>query len=271
MRRATLSATIIATIALFASSRAFGQAGGDAVRDSSTAKDRWYAGLSGSLSRDRITDGFPVDRDDCHCGTFDEGTGTGWQAGVALRYRISDVWNIDGRLTFDARTVELETSLPDLLVLLPGTNTVVNEVTIAGGTIDLAHITTDIMLTARVELTPGFSITASAGPALGVVQHGTQMLWIDFIEPEFSPPFADVKDDEEWMGRRLYYSSSEDIPSLNSLRLSARVGGGVELGVGDLVTSRLGVYYDHELTDQTESEPWRNHAILFTMDVLVRL
>jgi hypothetical protein len=236
----------------------------------------WYVGPTAAFSRNLHTGGFRVapggDTTVCDCGVFQDGTGDGWQAGIAARLQVSSILALDARVTYDSRPGHFEVELPDALVIMPGTGEVVTQRTFARSDVEYDLVTIDALASLNLLRVGPVFLTVSAGPSLGFVQVGRYSQYQDLEEPpnaRFTNPQGYETENE---GRRLVFARDAEIPGMSSTRLSVKGGGSVDLHLLDmLLLVRAGAYYDRALSDLSSAENWQVHSTLFQLDFLVRL
>ena len=271
--RPTSLAALFFTLVMLGLTTSFSSASAQITATGGLRAGEISVGISTALTSNRHHGGtwiWGVD-DSCSCRSPRDARMNGYQVGVAVRHRLSDVLSFDGRAVYDSRPTLFEQEMPGALVLLPGTNEVVNQETRAYSDVTYDLFTTDAMFTASLELVNGFSIAASVGPSVGVVKTARYTTWQDLITPEDARFTNPQGLESENKGRRLYLARNREIEDAASVRLSAKVGGGIEIEPLRLGTIRIGAYYDHPLTTVTTTDDWRISSLIYQLDLLVRL
>jgi hypothetical protein len=232
-------------------------------------------GVTGAVSANAHTGTFGYFTDgeeDCDCPDFKDGSGVGFQTGIAIRYQASELFALDSRVVFDSRPGEFETHLPDALVILPGAGQIATQSVVAQTTVVYTLATVEILATARFPLADDLlTLAVSAGPTLSTVTKGT----LTQSQQLTSPPdarFTNPKGLEtEDKGRRLIFNRDLEIPDLNDTRASLKGGVALELGPIASLLFRAGIYYDRGLTGVRTKGDWMVHSTMFQLDALVEL
>lgn len=176
-----------------------------------------------------------------------KGSGTSYQAGLAIALAVNSTVSIEGRAIYDRRPGRYEA------IRVCDCDSQVIEYTDVTE-IDLDLITTDLSLSARlVELAPRFSVSLSAGFSVGYVA--------DSRTYTYGGPIIHGPNTRE----------EDPIRFANKWRLSGRGGIATTAHIGDRLGLRSGVFFDYGLTDVTTNDSWRVNSIIIQLDVMVTL
>lgn len=235
-------------------------------------EQRWWVGATAANNDNFHSSGVALlPGDSCECGHFPPGSGGGRQLGVIARLHYFQNLAFDLRMVTDVRSASFHKQEPDALVLLPGTNEVVTQRTSVHSDVEYRLFTTDIMATGRLPLLLGVSVVASVGPSVGFVTRSTFSRWHDIESPENARFTNPDNYPTENNGRRLIYNRDSELENASSIRLSAKAGGGFEFEILELVTVRVGAYYDHGLTSVVSDHDWKINSTIYQADVLIGL
>lgn len=243
----------------------------DSTKATEEFKNHLYVGLSIAVTNNEHSGSFRITRDDAPAAVFDNGSAGGSQIGAMIRYRFDERWGVDARVAFDSRPSIFRRDLPVAMIHDPATDSVTEQRVSIHSEVEYRLVTIDLLGTASFKLPYGLSLMAAAGPTLGFVQTGRFTQWQQLDAPagaSFSNPNNRPTEDE---GRRMFYAQDEDIPDLNPVRLSIKAGAGGELNLLNLLTLRMGVYYDQPLTDVTRNATWKVSSLMFQFDALLSL
>lgn len=246
----------------------------DQVRTVTGDRLRYALGVTAAFTRSEHTGtfGFYVGTDTCDCPWFDDGRGSGYQAGVAFRFPISSLLAIDSRAVFDSRPAHYREYLPEALVLTPGSPDISVVRIFADSYVTYELLTLELLLTARIAIaSEPLAFALSIGPTASSVLTGT-ITQTQEIELPRDARFTNPKNvPTENEGRRLVFLRDSEIPDLAGTRASVKGGLAIELGQASPVLVRVGAYYDHGLTDLGASRDWKVHSLLFQLDALLEL
>jgi opacity protein-like surface antigen len=231
---------------------------------------RWSVGVTGAYSRSYHTGGFRS-YGDPSCGVFSDGSGSGYQAGIAGRFAPGGLLALDVRATLDSRPGIFESTSGNCQLIVPSSPEPIVQKVYERSEIVYELATLDMMLTARAPLGDAIAFTASLGPTVSIVRNGRITQYQEIISPD-SARFLNVEGyPTENDGRRVYFARDMKIPQMSSTRFSIKAGVGLEGELVERLTLRGGVYYDRALTDVTVSENWQVHSLLGELTVLFAL
>jgi hypothetical protein len=230
-------------------------------------------GVTGALSSNFHEGGFgrfyQAGTADCDCPQFNDGTGDGYQVGVAFRYQLLQIIALDARAVFDSRPAHFEEQLPEAQVIEPGGGpNVLTQTVVAKSDVVYQTATFEVLATARLAINDIIALSASIGPGFGFVTTGTITQSQELVSPSnarFENPQGFESENE---GRRLVFVRDIDIPERSAMRTSVKVGGAVELGPIASVLVRGGVYYDRGLTGVRTTGDWKISSMLYQLDLM---
>lgn len=218
------------------------------------------------VTRNWHTGGFRT-VDDPNCPIFQQGAGWGILAGLTAEYQTKWQWTVVGRVSYQTRPGAFRQHLPDVEVILPGSQRPTNQTVQTDANITYNLIAAELAYNYRVaRLASNVFLNVEAGPAFGYVVGGTNRQIQDLLEPQ-NARFLNPDDyPEENNGRRLVLFDG-DIPGRNSARLSMK--GGVQLEIGLFGNEWIlypGIYFDYGLTRVTNNENWNLNTAMFQVD-----
>lgn len=218
------------------------------------------------VNRNFHTGGFRTVTADESCPVFEQGSGWGFLGGISAELLFGESWSIIPRVTYESRPGSFTSELPDALVLLPGTQTVVTQTVTSSSEVSYGIVNVEVMYKKEIANLGGMRIGAAAGLAGQVVISGNNRQVQDLIEPENAKFTNQQGYETENNGRRLIFFDNV-IPERSSTRFSVKAGLQAEVGLfGNAWTMTPGLYYDYGLTDVTANENWALNTLMFMVD-----
>jgi hypothetical protein len=236
--------------------------------DFNVPKSQVLVGPVVGLNRNFHTGGFRV-IDEPNCPVFEQGGGWGFLAGLTAEFQLGKSWSIIPRLMYEARPGEFNQELPDVQVLIPGSDTPVNQTVTTSSKITYNLLTAEVLYKQEfAQIGKGLRIAAAVGPTASYIMGGKINQTQDLVEPEnarFSNPEGKPTTNS---GRTIIFADNTDIPGLNTTRFSIKAGLQAEFGLfKNAWIMTPGAYYDFGLTDVTANENWQLSSIVFMVDL----
>jgi hypothetical protein len=254
-------------IALLAFGAATAQEGeGSNPLDPTVPKSQVLVGPVAGVTRNFHTGGFRV-IDEPNCPIFEQGGGWGFLGGISAEFQLGKSWSIIPRIYYEARPGKFQQTLPDVLVLIPGSTTPVSQTVSTTSDITYNLVTASVMYKQEfAQIGKGLRFAAAVGPTASYVLSGKIHQVQDLEKPENARFVNPTGKETANNGREIIFANGP-IPGANSTRFSLMGGIQAEFGLfNNAWIMTPGAYYDYGLTDVTKNENWNLSSIIFMVD-----